>query len=410
MLAPACYPLTGPECIVNAKLILAMLRDGWEVDVLSFRHKGTFYPAAAEGHWQAVEQRMIYSPAELGRRSFGRLWAEAWGSLGTGYAMLGAGWAHWAVKQGIRMLRRRNYDVLMSRSWPGFLAGMILARSSGCPWIANWNDPWPQAAYPPPYGRGNHSARPAQRRLLREVVARARWHSFPCAALREHMLPLMGQSVLERSSIIPHAGMVLPEGGRPQSRSETFRLCHAGTFDRVRSPDVFLEGFAKFLRLTRSGSRVELKLIGDGNTAAQTIARLGLSGHVIDVGRMSYDRSLSAMADSDVLVILEAQFPKGVFLPSKFVDYVQVGRPILAVSPAVGALADLLNVHGAGLAADNTSSDAIAAAIDTLYRSWQAGQLEQRYSSAHLQSLYNAETILNLHRQMFRSAGIGGTA
>ncbi len=410
MLAPACYPLTGAECIVNAKLVLAMLRDGWEVDVLSFRHKGVFYPDAPEARWRMVQQRMIYCPAELGRRSIGRLWAEAWGSLRSGYWMLGAGWAHWAVRQGRRMLKSKSYDVIMSRSWPGFLAGMILAKSTGCPWIANWNDPWPDAAYPQPYGQGNHAARRDQRRLLEQAAAAARWHSFPSEGMRRHMLPLLGRGTQDKSSIIPHIAMTMPAGACKAERRDTFILSHAGRLDSARKTDAFLEGFARFLRPLRAGTKVELKLIGDSGTAAAAITRLGLAGHVVNTGRLSYDQSLSAMAGSDVLVVVEAQCSNGIFLPSKFVDYVQVGRPVLAVSPAAGTLADLLAAHGGGLLADNTSSDAVAEAIDTLYRSWQGGQLEQRHRPAKLQAIYREQTILDQHREMFRAGGIGGCA
>jgi hypothetical protein len=117
------------------------------------------------------------------------------------------------------------------------------------------------------------------------------------------------------------------------------------------------------------------------------------------------------LAAAAVSVVIEATLPEGIFFPSKVADFVQVGRPILAVSPAVGTLNDLLSSYGGGIAVDCASSEGIAKGIESLFRSWQAGDLDVSYGSAKLRPLFSDETVLSAYREIFdriqiNSAGV----
>ena len=61
-----------------------------------------------------------------------------------------------------------------------------------------------------------------------------------------------------------------------------------------------------------------------------------------------YSQMPKVLAKSDVLVIIEAPLKEGIFMPSKIVDYVQIGHPILALTPVVGTITDIFSKHGGG--------------------------------------------------------------
>lgn len=103
---------------------------------------------------------------------------------------------------------------------------------------------------------------------------------------------------------------------------------------------------------------------------------------------------MAAMRASHVLVLIEAPLAEGIFLPSKVTDYVQAGRPILAVSPRNGTLADLLGANGGGLAADCTDPDAIYSALRALYDSWARGSLAHDYCPARLRALFSDAAVI----------------
>jgi glycosyltransferase involved in cell wall biosynthesis len=80
---------------------------------------------------------------------------------------------------------------------------------------------------------------------------------------------------------------------------------------------------------------------------------------------VDYTESLALMRASDALLVVDAPAERSVFLPSKLVDYLGAGRPIVALTPP-GAAADLVDRAGGWVAdpADPVAgADALAAAL-----------------------------------------------
>jgi glycosyltransferase involved in cell wall biosynthesis len=127
----------------------------------------------------------------------------------------------------------------------------------------------------------------------------------------------------------------------------------------------------------------------------------GLEGNTLVTGPLSYIETLRKFSISDVLIVLEAAYTEGIYLPSKFVDYVQAGRPILAVSPVNGTLKDIIDAHGGGIAADCTSVSEIKSSLSELYSCWIAGDLDQKYGSERLYKLFDPKVILEQYQSIF---------
>ena len=54
---------------------------------------------------------------------------------------------------------------------------------------------------------------------------------------------------------------------------------------------------------------------------------------------------------------------EGIFLPSKFADYVSRGKPVLCLSPKVGVINDLVSEYGGGVVVESTNKDQILDAL-----------------------------------------------
>jgi hypothetical protein len=72
-------------------------------------------------------------------------------------------------------------------------------------------------------------------------------------------------------------------------------------------------------------------------------------GLVVVQPTVSYQESLSLMAASDGLLVIDAPMQRSVFLPSKLIDYVGAARPILGITPP-GTSANLISQLGGWLA------------------------------------------------------------
>ena len=56
MFSPFCFPPSSAESIVTAKLLIAFLDAGWEIDVIGQADSGQFYPYDVEGIWKPLSK------------------------------------------------------------------------------------------------------------------------------------------------------------------------------------------------------------------------------------------------------------------------------------------------------------------------------------------------------------------
>ncbi len=398
MFAVNCYPPASPEAIVNAKLVVAMHRAGWDVDVLSRDNThGAHYPNAKSAFWDPVVHATRFVSCvrkPKAREQFGRVSRQVHHLT---RVVSNLTWILSASLSGCRLAATKPYDLILSRSGPAssHLAAMMASRKTRIPWIANWNDPEPWSCFPPPYGQGPETRLgPLWGTCLRAITKHATWSTFPCERLQRYMCSYLPGNVSLKSSVIPHIALPSLSWGSPQATGR-FVLCHAGNLGAERDPGTFLAAVKAFMKNGPGGRDVELWFVGGQNHRVSNVAeQLGIRHIVKFWPAHAYDDTQRILQNAAVLVIIEARMSEGIFLPSKFVDYVQAGRSILAISPKVGTLPDVLSRHGGGLAADNSSQESITDAITQLYSAWQAGTLDRRFGSGHLLDLYGEDCVM----------------
>lgn len=403
MIAPAFAPYMGSESLVASKLVLTLRQSGCEVDVIS-RSELEIYGNSWEFPWTALQTctQELVPP----HRSKVFLLAErVVDALQLGYPIAGLRWARLAVERGRQMLAQKRYDALISRSPPdiGHLPALILARETGVPWVASWNDP-PIGAWPAPYSNGSQLHKWFHLRLARQVLTQASAHIFPSERLAQHICRYFEIAPPDTISIIPHAAMPGLQLPALRNSTDTFRLCHAGKLCNARDPRKFLEAVRQFLIAQKlPAGQFFFDQIGHVDRDLLALSReYGIHDYVRCTGPMSYLATMEYLSQSDVVVLVEAPCDEGIFLPSKLVDYAQTGRPILAASPRNGTVADLMAKHGGGIAADTCSSESIAEALTTLYREWEDRKIDEMFNSTELGKQFESGSILDGYREVFK--------
>lgn len=119
-----------------------------------------------------------------------------------------------------------------------------------------------------------------------------------------------------------------------------------------------------------------------------------MDGAVVSVGRTDYEDSLKYIQSAAVCVLVEAEMPEGIFLPSKVVDYITALKPILALSPCVGVVADLMSGGGI-IRVDPGDACAIRDAIRGLYEDFRRGTLAMRRPSGAQVDQFRPELVAN---------------
>jgi glycosyltransferase involved in cell wall biosynthesis len=410
MFAPAFAPFGNPEAIVNSKLALAFLNAGWEINIITRN-------LAAESHykygldweepWLPLESITHEVKCEVNGKK-GLLVETMLDVFRTGHPIVGCRWGAHALDLGLRLHKKKPYDVVLSRSQPdsGHLPALSLARITKLPWIANWNDAF-RDKNPPPAGKGlNANLGFFHERFLNEVAQKTNWLTFPSDRMRRYICKYLGNGALEKSSSIPHV-IMNPHGIRPKRKNEIFTICYAGNLYPDRNPEVFLRGVKDFLRAEGLRTKFKLLIIGLENVGLRRlIESLGLESNIESKGPLNYRETLDCCEKSDVLLVIEAPYEEGIYLPSKFVDYVQTGRPILAVSPLNGTLHDIISMHGGGVAVDSRSLEEITNAFNELYSHWENNTLDAAYGSDRLYHFFSPATVIESYENIFERIGV----
>lgn len=404
MFAPAFAPLANPEAIVNSKLALAFLDAGWGIDIIT-RNLGQEWKDYNYGSewvepWIRLKEVTHILAYESGNKLY-RLIDTAWSGLKTLYPVPGCRWAAHAIDLALKMHSQKRYDVIISRSLPdaGHLAGMITSRKTGLPWVANWNDPTGDK-HPPPYGKGPQvNLGFFYERLLSDVSNGASWHTFPSERMRNYIRKYL--KIGSNSSIIRHVSLNVNHDVA-YKKGRVFTLCYAGYLSPHRNPECFLSGVAAFTKDVHLKDELRIIIIGLDNVGVRELAiRLDLTKYLQVLGNLSYKETLAILAQSDVLVILEAPCEEGIYLPAKFIDYVQTSRPILAISPRRSEVADIISSYGGGMVADSLSVEEIALVLTRLYSHWKNNTLDDRYGSSGLKAIFSQKTIISQYLDIF---------
>lgn len=291
-------------------------------------------------------------------------------------------WFGPASRAGLKLLNSRSFDALVS-SGPPFVAHRVarrLKQHSGLPWLADFRDPW--ALNP------NAMELSTLRRRL------DRWNERRCVegadrviCNTERMCTLFAESYpnqpAEKFVTLPNGFEEITAPPLMPPRSGGKYIClHLGDVYAGRRIDTFCEVLAK---LVGGGSlnaeNFQVIFMGDMDPLQLAVAKR-VAPELVDRGILQFRRRLDwelaqkHLWSADLLLIFQGSYRSQV--PAKFYEYLATGKPIFAVGEP-GAMSDILEESGAGIAADSRDPDMIAVRFLQAVRlpSRSPGQVQQ---------------------------------
>ena len=272
-------------------------------------------------------------------------------------------------------------DVVVATSPPLFTgaAGLALARLNGAPFVLDVRDLWPAAAV-------SLSQLPSDS-ALRAAVALERFLYRQAAAVTAVTRPFCEhidavRNGRTRTALVPNGTLELFFDAAPEATSrarlgaepDDFVLTFAGNFGIAQALGSVVEAAA----VAEPGIRVAL--VGEGPMRA-TLAELAADrapDRVTLVPQLPLEEVPPLLAASDVLLVTLSGHPTFAdFVPSKLIDFMAVGRPVLLA--AAGESARLVEMSGAGIVVAPEDPAALAGAAAWL-RSHpeEAGEMGRR--------------------------------
>ena len=402
-IASGYLPYTFSENLCNAKLVYALQEAGWHVDVISKKDNGPTYSTEWQEPWLPLKEHTYEISYFIGGK-LSRLYDLLKSSIMMGgFPVDGIRWARRAYQKALELHRKNHYDVVITRSPSDIphIVGYKFSKKVGIKWIANWNDP-ASTIWPEPYT--HHFSKKAYRlrdRYNKLCLCHAAINTFPSSWLLEHFqdnYPLLKD---KRNVVIPHIAM--PDSLYHQApillKDDKLYMCHSGNLSSERNPELMFKAIRELIH--EGYTSMKLEIMGHINDyTQQLIEKYALNGYVSFIGGFPYLEALRKMQFYHVFVLLEAKMEKGIFFPSKFTDYAQLNRPILAVSPKDGFAKEMLSCYGGGIAADNEDYRSIKSALLKLYQSWKQKKLFEEYNTNELYQNFSARRVVELYKTL----------
>lgn len=405
MIATGYPPYLFSENLCNGKLVMALMEYGIDVDVISRVDEGPSYGSEWSEPWDILKPTANIISYESGNRLTRTVDVLYSGLMMGGNYQQGIRWARRAYQKSLELITANHYDAILTRSPNDIshLVGEMLKRKTGIMWIANWNDP-AAPIWPEPY-KHNYSDRVQKKKIAEteRLLLAADVNSFPSDSLRRHFTEKFPFLKNSRTTVFPHIGLVdrfWPKAAEGFNDGKLHFL-HSGNLSAERNPKTT---FKALRQLIDNGiSNFEFHIMGHINDYTQSlIDNYQLNDYVKCIGSFPYMEALSKMQAYDVMVLLEAQLDRGIFFASKFTDYLQTCKPILAISPQEGFAADMLKDSEYEYLADNTNPQSILQTFKQIFCDYEAGKLNNT-TSCKIFALVSPEGVVKKYLELLNS-------
>jgi len=122
---------------------------------------------------------------------------------------------------------------------------------------------------------------------------------------------------------------------------------------------------------------IELKLIGTADASViADISKYQLSKNVKVIDYVTHDKVMEFQKKSQVLLLIVNNVPSANgIITGKIFEYLVAKRPILAIAPLNGDLAEIISETNSGLVVDFEDKHALKIAILDLYTKFKQGNL-----------------------------------
>ncbi len=266
-------------------------------------------------------------------------------------------WLPLAVWRGYRIIKKEKIDVIFSSSPPHslHLTTAILKKLTGARLIIDFRDPWSRS----PWHDEEREANRFENWKHQKIIAFESWVVKQADQVILITQEMHDDFVRHYSDVPAEKFQLFNNGFDPENLPENMngalrleknrtriRFIHAGSLYKHRDPTPILHALKNLLDAEKiSRDALEVLFVGGITDHQQHTKALSLEmglGEVVKfISKVSYQKSLEYMANSDVLILLQPVTK--LQLPGKFYDYICWDKPILAIAEEDSATKNIVN-------------------------------------------------------------------
>lgn len=254
----------------------------------------------------------------------------------------------WNLLTSLRLLidNRKKYDLIITFGQPmsTHLLGLIISKVFKIRWITHFSDPW----YENIYNDKKYLKDFFNKHLEKLVFLNSFKSFFTNKYIRNNFIERYGEIHRNKTFVIPHSYEKKQFYQKVINNKNKFIIRHLGSFYGKRNPRLFLEALIiLYENDSEFFKNIKVEFIGNISRRIKIddlLKRLPKKS-VIFRKKVSYKKSLELMSSSSLLISIDANLNKNLFLPSKIIEYLGSLKPIYVLS-SKGPSIDLVKKFG----------------------------------------------------------------
>jgi hypothetical protein len=282
------------------------------------------------------------------------------------------------VKPSVNFLKKylleNKIDVVITTGPPHsmHLIGLNLKKQLNIKWIADFRDPWTEIDYFHQLPLSNKAIK-KHHFLEQEVLKNA------------DKVLVVGNTMKENYSKFSNNVVTITNGFDGEISNlevkldSKFTITHIGLMNADRNPNMLWEVLAEIVSENNQfKSDFELHLIGKVDaTVVKGISKYKLENNVQLISYVEHNQVVEYQKKSQVLLLLLNDVPSSKsIITGKIFEYLMAKRPILAIAPINGDLADIIYKTNSGTVVDFKNSVLLKKTILDLYSKYKQGSLK----------------------------------
>jgi glycosyltransferase involved in cell wall biosynthesis len=251
------------------------------------------------------------------------------------------------------------------------LIGLELKRKLNLKWISDFRDPWTEIDY--------------FEQLPLTSKAKKKHHQLEEEVLRKSdSVLVIGKTMKEKFQQFSKSIYVVTNGfDTEEKEKETkldskFTITHIGLMNADRNPYSFWKAIKELSSENEQFAKdYQIQLVGKVATEVKLLIKEMSLENINDLGYLSHKEVKEYQCKSQVLLLAvnKVKSAKGI-ITGKIFEYLQAKRPILAIGPIDGDLAEIVNDTNSGVIIDFNDVEIIKIELLKMYYSYKENNLK----------------------------------
>ncbi|HEY9220125.1 MAG TPA: glycosyltransferase family 4 protein [Lutibacter sp.] len=272
-----------------------------------------------------------------------------------------------------KYLKANKIDVVITTGPPHsmHLIGLNLKKELNIKWIADFRDPWTEIDYF------------QQLPLTKKAIEKH--HSLEKEVLKNADAVLVVGKTMQENFNLYNSNVITVTNGFDEvltnenvALDAKFTITHIGLMNADRNPKMLWEVLSEIVSENEEFSKdFDLKLIGQADASViRDISTFRLSKNIQVIDYVTHDKVVEFQQKSQVLLLIVNNVPSAkAIITGKIFEYLMAKRPILAIAPINGDLADIIEETNSGMVIDFNDKVGLKTAILNLYLKFKQGNL-----------------------------------